>query len=65
MQPFQSQFRVRPHPSFRVKHSLKDMLTRQPESTTVQYEPDSISKERLRAPIAPARVPSTDWTDDA
>jgi hypothetical protein len=39
-----------------VYRSLNDVLTRQPEITTVQYEPDSISKEWLRATIAPARV---------
>lgn len=43
-----------------VYRGLKDVLIRQPEITIVQYEPDSISKERLRAMVAPARVrPST------
>lgn len=39
-----------------VYRGLKDVLLRQPEITTVQYEPDSISKERLCATIAPTRV---------
>lgn len=43
-----------------VYRGLKDVLIRQPEITIVQYEPDSISKERLHATIAPTRVhPST------
>jgi hypothetical protein len=39
-----------------VYRSLNDVLIRQPEITTVQYEPDSISKEWLGATITPARV---------
>ncbi|WP_101295987.1 hypothetical protein [Halegenticoccus soli] len=39
---------------------LKDVLQRQPEVTSVNYEPNSISKRFLRATIDPNRVsPST------
>lgn len=39
-----------------VYNGLKDVLQRQPEVTTVTYEPDRISKRFLRAEIDPDRV---------
>lgn len=42
-----------------VYEGLKDVLKRQPEVTTVAYEPDSISKKFLRAKIDTTRVPVT------
>ena len=40
-----------------VYEGLKDVLQRQPEVTSVEYQPDSISKTLLRATIDPNRVP--------
>jgi hypothetical protein len=39
-----------------VYEGLRDVLRRQPEVTTVTYQPDSIGKRSLRAEIAPERV---------
>ncbi len=39
-----------------VYEGLKDVLQRQPEVTTVNYEPDTISKKYLRASIDPSRI---------
>jgi hypothetical protein len=39
-----------------VYEGLRDVLQRQPEVTTVSYQPDSIRKRYLRAEIAPERV---------
>jgi len=39
-----------------VYEGLKDVLQRQPEVTTVNYEPDTITKKFLRAQIDPTRV---------
>jgi len=39
-----------------VYRGLRDVLKRQPEVTTVTYEPDSILKQFLRATIDPDRV---------
>ena len=39
-----------------VYEGLRDVLGRQPEITSVTYEPDSISKRFLRATVAPERV---------
>ena len=39
-----------------VYEGLKDVLQRQPEVTTVNYEPDTISKKFLRAKIDPSRI---------
>lgn len=39
-----------------VYEGLRDVLRRQPEVTTVAYEPDSITRKFLRATIDPSRV---------
>ncbi len=39
-----------------VYNGLRDVLTRHPTVTTVGFEPDSISKEFVRAGVAPARL---------
>ena len=39
-----------------VYHGLRDVLNRHPKITTVVFEPDSISKEFLRATVDPARI---------
>lgn len=39
-----------------VYEGLKDVLQRQPEVRTVNYEPNSISKKFLRAQIDPSRI---------
>jgi len=39
-----------------VYEGLRDVLQRQPEVTTVNYEPDTISKKFLRAKIDPSRI---------
>ncbi len=39
-----------------VYDGLKDVLQRQPEVTTVNYEPDTITKKFLRASIDPSRT---------
>ena len=39
-----------------VYNGLRDVLDRHPKITTVGFEPDSISKEFIRANIAPARI---------
>lgn len=39
-----------------VYNGVRDVLTRHPMVTTVGFEPDSISKEFIRARVAPARV---------
>ncbi|ERG95201.1 MAG: hypothetical protein J07HQW2_01650 [Haloquadratum walsbyi J07HQW2] len=39
-----------------VYDGLRDVLNRHPKVTTVGFEPDSISKEYIRASIAPDRV---------
>ncbi|AWB28064.1 hypothetical protein [Halococcoides cellulosivorans] len=47
-----------------VYRGLRDVLERQPEITTVTYEPDSIVKRSLRATVAADRVrPSTGPAD--
>jgi len=43
-----------------VYNGLRDVLQRYPTITTVEFEPDSISKEFIRATVAPDRItPST------
>jgi len=39
-----------------VYHGLRDVLNRHPTVTTVEFEPDSISKEFIRATVAPSRI---------
>jgi hypothetical protein len=39
-----------------VYTGLRDVLSRHPKITTVGFEPDSISKEYIRASIAPDRI---------
>lgn len=39
-----------------VYNGLRDVLNRHPKITTVGFEPDSISKEFIRATVAPARI---------
>lgn len=39
-----------------VYNGLRDVLSRHPTITTVGFEPDSISKEFIRANVAPARI---------
>ncbi|MFD1570845.1 hypothetical protein [Halorubrum laminariae] len=39
-----------------VYAGLRDVLDRHPAVTSVGYEPDSISKEFVRATVAPARI---------
>lgn len=39
-----------------VYNGLRDVLNRHPTITTVGFEPDSISKEFVRANVAPARI---------
>ena len=39
-----------------VYRGLHDVLTRHPKVTTVGFEPDSISKEFVRANVAPIRI---------
>jgi len=39
-----------------VYNGLRDVLDRHPKITTVAFEPDSISKEFLRATVAPDRI---------
>jgi len=39
-----------------VYEGLKDVLQRQPEVTTVSYEPDTITKKFLRAQVDPTRI---------
>lgn len=39
-----------------VYHGLRDILNRHPKITTVEFEPDSISKEFIRANVAPTRI---------
>lgn len=39
-----------------VYNGLRDVLQRHPTITTVSFEPDSISKEFLRATVVPARI---------
>ena len=39
-----------------VYSGLRDVLQRHPTITTVAFEPDSISKEFLRATVRPARI---------
>ena len=39
-----------------VYTGLRDVLSRYPKITTVGFEPDSISKEYIRASIAPDRI---------
>lgn len=39
-----------------VYQGLRDVLDRHPKITTVEFEPDSISKEFIRANVAPARI---------
>ena len=39
-----------------VYNGLRDVLNRHPKITAVGFEPDSISKEFIRANIAPARI---------
>lgn len=40
-----------------IYEGLQNVLRRQPEVTTVTYEPDSIAKQFLRGRIDPARLP--------
>lgn len=40
-----------------VYEGLKDVLQRQPEVTSVEYKPDSITKKFLRATVSSTRVP--------
>lgn len=40
-----------------VYEGLKDVLQRQPEVVSVEYQPDSISKKFLRATLDPTRLP--------
>lgn len=43
-----------------VYDGLRDVLRRHPTITSVEFEPDSISKEFIRAAVAPVRIePST------
>ena len=39
-----------------VYNGLRDVLDRHPKITTVGFEPDSISKEFIRAAVAPDRI---------